>query len=121
MSIVLYGIPNCDTVRQARAWLAAQGASHHFHDFRKDGVPEAALDHWLGQFGWEALLNRRGTSWRGLADDERAAVRDAASARAALQAHPSLIRRPVVDWGSVRGLTVGFDAEQWREQLDVKL
>ncbi|OZB52133.1 MAG: arsenate reductase, partial [Thiomonas sp. 14-66-4] len=72
--IILYGIPNCDTVKKARAWLGAQGVAHAFHDFKKHGVPEAALDAWLAALGWEALVNRKGTTWRGLDDATRAAV-----------------------------------------------
>ncbi len=60
--IILHGIPNCDTVKKARAWLAWRGIEHRFHDFRKDGVPETRLDAWIDQLGWEPLLNRRGTT-----------------------------------------------------------
>lgn len=112
----LYGIPNCDTVKRARAWLTEQGVAHRFHDFRKEGVPEIRLDAWLASRGWEALVNRRGTTWRKLDDAARAAVVDAASARAALLAHPSLIKRPVVDWDDA-SVTTGFNAEQWREHV----
>ncbi len=111
--INLYGIPNCDTVKRARTWLDTQQLPYQFHDFKKLGVPEAALDQWLAALGWEPLVNRRGTTWRQLEEAERAAVVDAASARAALRAHPSLVKRPVVDWGAGR-FTVGFDAEAWQ-------
>ena len=111
MAIVLYGIPNCDTVRRARAWLAEQGHEAGFHDFKKAGVPPEALDRWIAALGWERLLNRQGTTWRRLGDDTRAAVTDAAVARALMLAHPSVIRRPVVDWGA--DVTVGFDPAGW--------
>jgi len=110
----LYGIPHCDTVKRARAWLAAHGVEHGFHDFKKAGVPEARLDDWLARLGWEALLNRRGTAWRALPGPTREAVTDASSARAVMLAHPSTIRRPVVEWGDARGVTVGFDEKAWR-------
>lgn len=111
----LYGIPNCDTVKKARTWLNQHGAAHSFHDFKKHGVPEAALDHWLAQLGWEVLVNRKGTTWRQLNEATRAAVVDAASARAVLLAHPSLIKRPVVQWtGQPEAVTVGFDPTDWR-------
>lgn len=115
--ITLYGIPNCDTVKKARAWLNEQGVEHRFHDFKKQGVPQAELDHWLATAGWETLVNRRGTTWRGLDDATRASVVDAPSARAVLLQHPSLIKRPVVGWmdGSV---TTGFDPEAWHDRLD---
>lgn len=110
----LYGIPNCDTVKKARAWLNEHGVAHEFHDFKKHGVPEADLDQWLAALGWEALVNRKGTTWRKLDDATRAAVIDPASARAALLTHPSLIKRPVVRWSAGPGaLTVGFDAADW--------
>ena len=111
MAIVLYGIPNCDTVKRARAWLAGQGHDAAFHDFKKAGVPPEALDRWIAALGWERLVNRQGTTWRKLDDATRAAVTDAASARALMLAQPSVIKRPVVDWGTA--LTVGFDAAAW--------
>jgi arsenate reductase len=113
MTTTLYGIPNCDTVKRARAWLDEHGVAYRFHDFKKQGVPEAELDHWLARPGWEALVNRRGTTWRRLDDATRASVVDAASARAALIGNPSLIKRPVVDWNGRKGVTTGFDAAQW--------
>jgi len=109
VALTLYGIPNCDSVRRARARLAGQGLAHDFHDFRKAGVPEHRLDAWLDAAGWETLLNRRGTSWRRLSDAERAAVVDRRSARAAMLAQPSLIKRPVIEWPDGR-ITVGLDA-----------
>jgi Spx/MgsR family transcriptional regulator len=113
MTITLYGIPNCDTVKRARAWLAEQGVDHAFHDFKKAGVPEAGLDAWLAAAGWERLLNRKGTAWRALPDALKAGVADAASARAVMLQHASTIKRPVVDWGGGR-ITVGFDADAWQ-------
>lgn len=105
---ILYGIPNCDTVKKARAWLATAGAAVRFHDFKKDGVPEDHLDRWLAQLGWELLLNRKGTKWRSLDDATRESVVDAATARAVMLEHPSVIKRPVVEWGH-GAVTVGFD------------
>ncbi|WP_424858955.1 MULTISPECIES: ArsC family reductase [unclassified Tepidimonas] len=110
--IEMYGIPNCTTVKKARAWLDERGIAYRFHDFKKDGLPVARLDAWLAALGWEALLNRRGTTWRQLDEATRAAVVDAASARALMLARPSVIRRPVVEWGSER-ITVGFDPDGW--------
>ncbi len=115
-TITLYGIPNCDTVKKARAWFAERGAGITFHDFRKQGVPEAQLTRWIEAVGWEALVNRQGTTWRKLAADEQAAVRDAASAHALLLRQPSAIKRPVADWGG-GGITVGFDAARFERQL----
>jgi len=112
----LYGIPNCDSVKRARAWLDAHGVAHRFHDFKKAGVPTDRLDERLSTCGWERVLNRRGTTWRQLDAAVQATVIDAATARAVMLATPSAIKRPVVAWadGSV---SVGFDAEAWSARL----
>ena len=106
--LTLYGIPNCDTVKKARAWLAEQGLAHTFHDFKKQGVPADRLAHWVQVFGWEALLNRQGSTWRKLDDATKAVVADAASAQALMLIQPSVIKRPVVEQDG-RGLSVGFE------------
>lgn len=111
MHIVVYGIPNCDTVRKSRAWLAAQGIDHRFHDFKKDGVPADRLPGWAASLGWETLINRQGTTWRRLDAATQTGVTDAASAVALMQAQPSVIKRPVVEWGD--RVTVGFDPQAW--------
>ena len=103
----VYGIPNCDTVKKARDWLSAAGVDYQFHDFKKAGVPEAALADWLQALGWEAVLNRKGTTWRKLDPALQATVTDAASAVAVMRAHPSVVKRPVVRWPHGR-LSVGF-------------
>lgn len=109
---VLYGIPNCDNVKRARAWLQAQRVAYRFHDFKKSGVPTARLDAWIADVGWEALVNHRGTTWKKLEETARAAVVDAASARALMLAAPSVIKRPVVEWAGGQ-VTVGFDPARW--------
>ena len=116
MSITLYGIPNCDTVKRARAWLAERAAPVAFHDFKKAGVPGPQLDRWLQAVGWERLLNRQGTTWRKLDEATRAAVTDAGSARALMLAQPSVIKRPVVQWTD-GAVTVGFDADDWTRRI----
>ncbi|MBL8306441.1 MAG: Spx/MgsR family RNA polymerase-binding regulatory protein [Rubrivivax sp.] len=108
----LYGIPNCDTVKKARAFLTEAGREVEFHDFKKLGVPEDRLAAWLAAAGWERLLNRQGTMWRKLDEAERAAVVDAASAAALMRRVPSVIKRPVVEWPDGR-ISVGFDARAW--------
>lgn len=114
--ITLYGIPNCDTVKKARAWLAEHQVEVQFHDFKKLGVPEARLDHWLASAGWEKLLNRQGTTWRKLDAATQASVTDARSARALMLVQPSVIKRPVVEWYD-RDVSVGFDASNWLARL----
>ncbi len=112
MTITVYGIPNCDTVKRARGWLEDHDIPYHFHDFKKAGVPDAPLAAWLKAVGWEALLNRKGTTWRRLDDAARGAVVDAASAQALMRTQPSVIKRPVVEWAD-GAVTVGFDAADW--------
>ena len=109
--LTLYGIANCDTVKKARAWLAGAGVEHRFHDYKKTGVPDEALARWIAALGWEALLNRQGTTWRKLDPARQAAVVDAASAAALMREQPSVIRRPVVEAGDA--LLVGFDPQRY--------
>jgi Spx/MgsR family transcriptional regulator len=111
MTITLYGIPNCDTVKKARAFLAERGVACSFHDYKKLGVPPADLASWTERVGWERLLNRRGTMWRKLSPAVQAEVHDAASAMALMLAQPSVIKRPVVVHGAE--LLVGFDPSSW--------
>ncbi len=113
--ITVYGISNCDSVKKARAWLAAHDVAYTFHDFKKQGVPADRLPAWQQAAGWEKLINRQGTTWRKLDPQLQAATVDAASARALMLAQPSVIKRPVVDWGSQ--ITVGFDDKSWSERL----
>ena len=105
----LYGIPHCEGVKRARAWLAEQGLAVQFHDFKKQGVPAEGLDHWLQASGWQTLINRQGSTWRKLPAAEQAAVVDVASARALALAQPSVIKRPVVHWAD-GSITVGLQA-----------
>ncbi|MBH1996707.1 Spx/MgsR family transcriptional regulator [Delftia sp. 60] len=113
-TVTLYGIPNCDTVKKARAWLADQGIAYEFHDFKKQGVPAAQLPAWMQAVGWEKLLNRQGTTWRKLDADTQAGAQDAAGAAALMQQQPSVIKRPVVQWPQGR-VTVGFAPDAWAE------
>ena len=113
--IKVYGIPNCDTVKKARAWLAEQGVAHEFHDFKKQGVPEDRLDAWLAAVGWERLLNRRGPTWRKLDPALQTGVVDGTSAKPVMVAHSSVIKRPVVEWGDA--ITAGFDADDWAARV----
>lgn len=108
----VYGIPNCDTVKKARDWLSAAGVDYQFHDFKKVGVPEEALAAWLGALGWEALVNRKGTTWRKLDPALQAATQDAPSAASLMRAHPSVIKRPVVRWPDGRW-SLGFSPSQF--------
>ena len=108
---VLYGIKNCDTVKKARRWLDEHGVAYRFHDFRADGVDDERLTRWTRQLGWETLLNRRGTTWRGLPQAQRDTVSDAASAVAAMRTHPALIKHPVLEIDDA--VHVGFSADDF--------
>jgi arsenate reductase len=108
---VLYGIKNCDTVKKARRWLDDHGVAYRFHDFRADGLDEKQLARWTKQLGWETLLNRRGTAWRTLPEAQREKVVDAATAAAAMLAHPALIKRPVLEINGT--LRVGFTDDDY--------
>lgn len=110
MSIEFYGIPNCDTVKKARRWLDDRCVAYTFHDYKKEGADPAVLRAWAGQVGWEALLNRRGTTFRKLEPEQKEGL-DAEKAIRLMEAQPSMIRRPVVAYSG--GLLVGFDAGEW--------
>jgi arsenate reductase (glutaredoxin) len=103
--MILYGIPNCDTVKKARQWLDAHNVAYTFHDYKKAGVDTAALTQWVEEAGWEALLNKRGKTFRALSDADKADI-DAAKAIRLMVANPSLIKRPVV--AGAGALLIGF-------------
>lgn len=107
MSVTVYGIPNCDSVKKARALLTANGVEYAFHDYKKVGVPENLLRAWVAAKGWETLLNRKGTTWRALDDSIKLSVLDADSAVRVMLTNTSAIKRPVIV--SETALVVGFD------------
>ena len=92
----LFGIPNCNTVKNARLWLDTRGVVFVFHDFKKNGVSPELLDEWLKQVSWDKLVNRAGMTWRGLSDDTKAQITDPTSAKALMLEKPSVIKRPVL-------------------------
>ncbi|HZW14315.1 MAG TPA: ArsC family reductase [Noviherbaspirillum sp.] len=96
MTATLYGIPNCDTVKKARTWLDQQGISYTFHDFKKAGISRELVNQWLEHLSWDVLVNRKGTTWRGLNDERKASINDAASATELMLESPSVIKRPVL-------------------------
>lgn len=112
MSITFHGIPNCDTVKKARAWLDGRGLAYTFHDYKKLGADPARLADWCAAASWEKLLNRAGTTFRKLPEAEREGL-DQARAVALMAAHPSAIRRPVVEHPG--GLLVGFNEAEWAQ------
>ena len=106
--ITIYGIKNCDTMKKARVWLDQRGLPYVFHDYKAAGIDAARLRRWAGEVGWETLLNRAGTTFRKLPDDQKTGL-DEAKALALMEAQPSMIKRPVLEAGG--GLVVGFKPE----------
>jgi len=115
-TLIVYGIPNCDSVKKARAWLTERGIDYTFHDFKKQGVSAELITAWLATQDWQTLVNRKGTTWRKLDDATRNAVVDAASATALMLTQPSVIKRPVIRWPNGR-VSVGFDPAQFAQRL----
>jgi arsenate reductase len=114
MTLILYGIRNCDTVRKARSWLDSHGVPYAFHDYKTAGIDADRLRSWSARLGWERLLNRSGTTFRKLDDADRQDL-DEAKAIALMVAQPSLIRRPVIEAGD--DILVGFDADRYAQVL----
>jgi arsenate reductase (glutaredoxin) len=116
VSITIYGIKNCDTMKKARSWLEKHGVDYAFHDYKTAGIDRARLERWSKKVGWEMLLNRAGTTFRKLADKDKQAL-DVEKAIALMLAQPSMIKRPVLDLGGGR-LLVGFRPEMYAEAVD---
>lgn len=114
MTVTLYGIRNCDTVRKARAWLDDRKVAYVFHDYRTGGIDGKRLEGWCRELGWENLLNRAGTTFRKLPEADKQAL-DARKAVALMLAQPSMVRRPVLDLGRQR--LVGFKTEMYEQAL----
>jgi arsenate reductase len=112
MTITMYGIKNCDTIKKARAWLETHGVAYSFHDYKTTGIDEATLRGWVEELGWETILNRAGTTFRALTDADKNDI-DADKAIALMLASPSMIKRPVLDTGTSR--IVGFKPEVYIE------
>jgi arsenate reductase (glutaredoxin) len=108
--MVLYGIPNCDTVKKARLWLDGKGIGHSFHDYKKAGITAEKLDRWCAKVGWEKILNRAGTTFKKLPEDHKAGLNQA-KAIVLMLAQPSMIKRPIVERGD--DLLVGFNLAEW--------
>jgi arsenate reductase len=111
-TVTLYGIPNCDTVKKARTWLDAQGIAYTFHDFKKQGLDKSLAQGWLKGIGPELLINRKGTTWRGLSDEKKAQAETPAGALALVLESPSVIKRPVLDRDGA--LSVGFAPDTYK-------
>ncbi|MCD0487984.1 arsenate reductase [Pedobacter sp. MC2016-14] len=106
--MILYGIPNCNTVKKAQTWLKEKGLQYEFHDFKKKGISEEKLREWCLAFGWEKVLNKNGTTWKKLSDEEKGSVADEGSAIAVLLKNTSAIKRPVLEQEG-KAVLIGFD------------
>jgi arsenate reductase (glutaredoxin) len=114
MTITLYGIPNCDTVKKARSWLDGNGVAYVFHDYKKAGADLAKLATWCDAKGWETVLNRAGTTFKKLPDADKSGL-DQAKAIQLMIDQPSMIKRPIVEHPG--GLLVGFKEAEWETVL----
>lgn len=114
MVFILYGLPNCDTVKKARVWLDERGVRYAFHDYKKEGIDEARLSAWVDELGWETVLNRNGTTFRALPDADKANL-DATRAVRLMLAQPSMIKRPMLDLGDRR--IAGFKPDVYEGAL----
>ena len=110
MSVTLFGIPNCDTIKKARVWLDGHGVAYAFHDYKKAGIDAGTLRAWAGEVGWEVLLNRAGTTFKKLCDADKADL-DETRAIALMVAQPSMIKRPVLTGAGA--LLVGFNPDRY--------
>ncbi len=113
-ALTVYGIPNCDTVKKARKWLDANNVNYEFHDYKKKGIDRKTLKSWSKVLGWDALLNRRGTTWRKLDDSDKADINETRALDLMVE-HTSMIKRPVIDYGD--GLLLGFDEQAYLNHL----
>lgn len=116
MQMIVYGIPNCNTVKKARTWLTDNGIDYEFHDFKKQGITAEKLQQWCAVFGWEVVLNKKGTTWKKLAPEQQAAVKDEKSAIAVLLNNTSMIKRPVVEQQG-KPILISFDEELYSKLL----
>lgn len=114
--MIIYGIPNCNTVKKARTWLAENGFNPEFHDFKKSGITAEKLNEWCAAFGWEKVLNKKGTTWKKLSKEEQDEVVDQKSAVQVLLQYTSAIKRPVVELDQ-KAILIGFEEESYQSLL----
>lgn len=114
MELTLFGIKNCDTMKKAMKWLDDNGVAYHFHDYKKEGVPEHRLRQWLEALGWETVINKRGTTWRKLDDVVKESMNTEKAITVAMD-NPSIIKRPILQNDTI--ITAGFNADEWTDTL----
>ncbi|MBE9461109.1 ArsC family reductase [Dyadobacter subterraneus] len=109
----VYGIPNCNTVKKARTWLDEKGIAYTFHDYKKKGITEEKITGWFQFFPWEKLVNKAGTTWKQLSDEEKTSVIDEKSATKLMISKNSVIKRPLIEDASGKALTLGFSETEF--------
>ncbi len=114
MSITVYGIKNCNTVKSALSWLNEKNIDFEFHDYKSKGITDRKLKEWCKQLGWESLVNKRGTTWRKLAPEVQEQVKDQASAIALMKEKTSVIKRPIIE-SSNKVFALGFDEDTYKK------
>ncbi|MCL2893250.1 ArsC family reductase [Brenneria tiliae] len=114
MTLTMYGIKNCDTIKKARRWLEEQQIDYRFHDYRADGLDEPLLRCFIDQLGWQPLINTRGTTWRKLSEQRRNAISGEAAAIALMLEQPAVIKRPLLATDAGKAL-LGFSAQSYQE------
>ena len=117
MTVTIYGIKNCDTMKKARAWLDSHGVAYGFHDYKTAGITKDKLKQWSDDVGWETLLNRAGTTFRQLPDADKDGLNEK-KALTLMLGQPSMIKRPVLDLGKKR--LVGFKPEIYAREVKAK-
>lgn len=115
MKLKVYGIPNCNSVKKARDWLDSQGMEYTFHDFKKEALTQELIESWLKKVSLDVLINRKGTTWRLLSDDEKNLALDKKGAVELMIAKPSVIKRPVIVKASK--VILGFDIDTYNSEL----
>lgn len=111
---IVYGIPNCDTVKKTQTWLNDNQVTFEFHNYKKEGISTEKLENWLNQVSIDELINKRGTTWKELSDEEKASVVDTKSAIAVILKNESIIKRPLIEQNE-KVVALGFDAMKYEE------
>ena len=119
ISLKMYGIKNCDTIKKARKYLEANNINYQFHDYRADGLNAELLSSFIATLGWEALLNKRGTTWRKLDESLRDSINDATSAQALMLEMPAIIKRPLL-CAADGSMLLGFSEATYQQFIQEK-
>ena len=111
----VYGIPNCNTVKKARTWLEQNGVEYNFHDYKKKGITPEKIQFWFKQFPWEKLVNKAGTTWKSLSDEEKELVQNEKSAIELMVLKTSVIKRPIIEGYAGKAVVIGFSEKEYEE------